>query len=156
MPTDEPENIPGAQKRRYSVGKMVSWFGYKLHLLVDALYELPVAFAVTKASASDVKEGHALIDRLAKERPALVERCEALLADKAYDDTKLIVKLWDEHRIKPVIDIRNQWRDGEETRVLAGKKQTSMIIVARSTVTVPGRTNAGRWPTGDLKRTGKP
>ena len=112
--------------------KIVSWFGYKLHLLVDALYELPVAFAVTKASASDVKEGHALIDRLAKERPALVARCEALLADKAYDDTKLIVKLWDEHRIKPVIDIRNQWRDGEETRVLAGKE--NIVYDSRGTV----------------------
>lgn len=79
---------PGGRKR-------AGWFGYKLHLLVDALYELPVAFAVTKASASDVKEGHALIDRLAKERPARVSRCAVLLADKAYDDTKLIVKLWE-------------------------------------------------------------
>lgn len=112
--------------------KIVSWFGYKLHLLVDALYELPVAFVVTKASASDVKEGHALIDRLAKEQPALVGRCEALLADKAYDDTKLIVKLWDEHLIKPVIDIRNQWRDGEETRVLAGKE--NIVYDYRGTV----------------------
>jgi len=101
--------------------KIISWFGYKLHLLVDARYELPVAFTVTKASASDIKEGHALIDRLVKEQPVLIERCEALLGDKAYDDAKLIMKLWDEHRIKPVIDIRNQWRDGEETRVISGK-----------------------------------
>jgi len=27
--------------------KVVTWFGYKLHLLVDADYELPVAFTVT-------------------------------------------------------------------------------------------------------------
>jgi len=31
--------------------KIVKWFGYKLHLVVDATYELPVAYKVTKASA---------------------------------------------------------------------------------------------------------
>jgi hypothetical protein len=43
-----------------------------------------------------------------------VERCEAFLGDKVYDDTKLNIKLWDGHRIKLVIDIRNQWRDGRK------------------------------------------
>jgi len=46
--------------------KVVSWFGYKLHLIVDTIYELPVNFSVTKASVSDVQEGHKLIDRLAE------------------------------------------------------------------------------------------
>lgn len=112
--------------------KVVTWFGYKLHLLVDAQYELPVAYTVTKASAGDVKEGHTLIERLAGERPAIIERCEILLADKAYDDTKLLVKLWDEHRIKPVIDIRRLWRDGEETRLLGGRE--NVVYDYRGTV----------------------
>lgn len=30
--------------------KMVKWFGYKLHLVGDTTYELPVAYKVTKAS----------------------------------------------------------------------------------------------------------
>ena len=30
--------------------KVMTWFGYKLHLIVDAVYELPVMFSVTKAS----------------------------------------------------------------------------------------------------------
>ena len=49
--------------------KIISWFGYKLHLVVDAVYELPVNFSVTKASASDVKEGHKLVDRMAEQQP---------------------------------------------------------------------------------------
>lgn len=98
--------------------KITKWFGYKLHLIVDSTYELPVAFSVTKASASDIVEGHALIDKLAKERPEILESCETMTADRGYDDTKLIVKLFDEHQIKPVIDIRNMWKDGEETRAL--------------------------------------
>lgn len=101
--------------------KVTSWFGYKLHLIVDAVYELPVCFSVTKASVHDIKAGHELIDLLAEQQPEIIERCEVLAADKGYDDTKLIVKLWEEHQVKPVIDIRNSWRDGEETRLLTGK-----------------------------------
>lgn len=32
----------------------MKWFGYRLHLVVDADYELPVAFKLTKASRSRV------------------------------------------------------------------------------------------------------
>jgi oligopeptide/dipeptide ABC transporter ATP-binding protein len=35
--------------------KVKTWFGYKLHLIVDAKYELPVAFSVTKASRSEAQ-----------------------------------------------------------------------------------------------------
>lgn len=107
-------------KRQDGTGweKVVSWFGYKLHLIVDAVYELPVVFSVTKASVSDPKEGHELLERLAQKQPEIMARCEVLTADKGYDDTKLIAKLWDDYRVKPVIDIRNMWRDGEDTHLL--------------------------------------
>nr|WP_252393585.1 transposase [Hydrogenibacillus sp. N12] len=36
--------------------KGVRWFGYKLHLVVDAKHELPVAYTGTKGSRSDVRE----------------------------------------------------------------------------------------------------
>lgn len=112
----------GGQRRDGTLWeKVISWFGYKLHLIVDAEYELPVGFTVTRASASDVQEGHKLLAHLEKRQPEIMERCEVLTADKGYDDTKLIVKLWDEYRIKPVIDIRDMWRDGEDTRLLTGK-----------------------------------
>jgi hypothetical protein len=52
----------------------------------------------------------------------LLEKAETLAADRGYDDTKLIVKLWDEERIKPVIDIRNMWREGEPTKLLYGRE----------------------------------
>lgn len=105
--------------------KIVRWFGYKLHLIVDATYELPVAYSVTKASASDVTEGHALLERMQEKQPEILKAAETLAADRGYDDTKLIVKCWDEHRIKPVIDIRNCWKDGEKTRVLTGKENVA-------------------------------
>ncbi len=102
--------------------KVTEWFGYKLHLIVDADYELPVAFEVTRASASELKQGKAMIKRLKERHEKLLESCDALTADKGYDDGKLIKKLWNEHAIKPVIDIRNMWKDGEETKLVSGTR----------------------------------
>ncbi len=101
--------------------KIVKWFGYKIHLVVDSTYELPVLFTVTKASTSDVKEGHELIKQMQEKQPDILKTAEVLTADRGYDDTKLIEKCWKEHQIKPVIDIRNMWKDGEETRLLQGR-----------------------------------
>lgn len=39
-----------------------------------------------------------------------------------YDDSKLVTKLWEEYQIKPVIDIRNQWKDREETKQVKGQE----------------------------------
>jgi hypothetical protein len=74
--------------------KVVRWFGFKLHLVVDAIYELPVAFKVTRASASEIKQGHRLIDQMAEQAPAILKRCEYWLGDRGYDDGKLHSKLW--------------------------------------------------------------
>jgi hypothetical protein len=105
--------------------KVVKWFGYKLHLIVDATYELPLAFKLTKASASDITEGHELLKQTEKQQPELLKTAETLAADRGYDDTKLIVKCWDEHQIKPVVDIRNMWRDTDKTRLLSGKENVA-------------------------------
>lgn len=98
--------------------KITSWFGYRLHLIVDTKYELPVHYRLTKASNSEIKEAHEMIDDLAKVHPTIIERCKECTADRGYDDGKLIVKLWDDYKIKPVIDIRNLWKDKDTTRLL--------------------------------------
>lgn len=100
--------------------KVKSWFGYKLHLVVDANWELPVAFEVTRASSSEMPEAHRLLHRLDERHPELLDGCESFLADKGLDDGKLIERLWDDHQIKPVIAIRNMWKDGEATRLVTG------------------------------------
>lgn len=112
--------------------KVVKWFGYKVHLIVDATYELPVAYAVTKASASDIVAGRDLVDQFAERHPDLIEACEALMADKAYDDTTFLRGLWEDRGIKPIIDIRNLWKDGEATKLVAG--QSTVVYDYRGTV----------------------
>jgi len=92
------------------------WFGYKLHLIVEANYELPVAYEVTKASAAETPQARELYKKVAKRHAKLVEACQVAVADKEFDDTELIEWLWDEHGIKPVIPIRDLWKDGEQTR----------------------------------------
>lgn len=72
-----------------------------------------------------------LVERLVERHPELVERCEALVADRGYEDMKLSVKLYGKG-IKPVIDIRNQWRDGEETRLVKGRE--NIVYDYRGTV----------------------
>jgi hypothetical protein len=101
--------------------KIKYWFGYKLHLIVDADYELPVAFKVTPASYSEVKQAHALLDELSADKPQILDVCENFLGDRGYDDGKLIGRLWDYYSIRAIIDIRNLWKDGEDTRLFEGR-----------------------------------
>ena len=42
---------------------MYYWFGYKLHLVIDALYELPVAFMLTPANESDTLQMKPLLKK---------------------------------------------------------------------------------------------
>jgi len=98
--------------------KVVSWFGYKLHLLVEADYELPVGYKVTRASAADNRVAPQLLEDLQSNHPALMERARSLAADKAYDDSALHSKLWETYGIAPIIPRREDWKDGELTRPL--------------------------------------
>ncbi len=113
--------------------KVVKCFGFKLHLIVDATYDLPVCYHVTAASAADITEGHKLVEKLAQEQPALIETCDYLSADKGYDDSKLIHKLMDPpYRIKPVIDNRHLWRDEKNETCPVTRRFTTMSAVRSS------------------------
>ena len=71
---------------------------------------------VTPASHHDAPEMKAMFEKMEIKHPELLKACENGIGDKGYDDTMLITKLWDKYGIKPVIDMRNMWKDGEETR----------------------------------------
>lgn len=94
--------------------KTKKWFGFRLHLIADAAYELPVAFSVTKASNSEKTETKNLLTRIEEEHEEWLERCTYFLGDKGYDSSKIIEDL-ESKGIHSIIDIRNCWKDGEET-----------------------------------------
>lgn len=99
-------------KNGETVVKKLSWFGYRIHLIVDARYELPVEFKVTPASNSEKTEAKEMIKSLDERK---LKKCKYLMADKGYDDTKIIEYLHGK-TITAIIDICNKWKDGEETK----------------------------------------
>lgn len=56
-------------------GNKVKWFGYKLHLAVDAKSELPIALKVTPAHVNDGDEGPVLMMLVAKKSKTQNSSC---------------------------------------------------------------------------------
>jgi hypothetical protein len=98
--------------------KTKSWFGYTLHLLVESNYGLPVDFAVTKASESEINTASVVLESACSKHPDLMERAEYLSADRGYDSGPFVSNLWDKYGIKPIVDIKNMWKDPDNTKMV--------------------------------------
>jgi len=92
----------------------LTWFGYKLHLIVDALYELPIGFKVTAASAADSPQLMPMIEELKEKQPKIIENTERASLDKAYDSAKIKAELYDDFGIIPLIPPRNMLANKED------------------------------------------
>ena len=66
---------PNGEKK----AKEVKWFGFRLHLIADANYELPVDFVVTKASNSEKTETKKQLENMKKEHPERLEKIPHIL-----------------------------------------------------------------------------
>ena len=90
-------------------------FGFKAHIICDINSELPVAFSVTKANADERAEMIKLINCpiLSDEEHRRIGDC--LMLDRGYDSIELI-KAVKRAEIKPIVDIRNCWKNGETTK----------------------------------------
>jgi len=64
----------------------ITWFGYKLHLAVDAESELPTALKVTPASVYDGDMGPELVKNIAKQ--GHIDKVDYITADGGYDQYK--------------------------------------------------------------------
>ena len=69
---------------------MVEWFGYKLHLLVDARHEVSLAYRISSTKAGDNELLPSLVDQSQANLPP--GRMQALAYDKAADDHKVYQK----------------------------------------------------------------
>lgn len=113
----------GIRKNGTKWEKVIRWFGYKLHLLVDSTYELPLAFEITKASEADSSHLVPLVEQNEEKNPEVAERADELAADRGYDSGELNRTLYEEYRIKPIIDTRQLWKDEpDQPRVLFGER----------------------------------
>jgi len=106
--------------------KVTKWFGYKLHLVVDSHYELPLGWKVTRASRSDSRELIPLVKDLAKRQPDRIEVAKDLSADRGYDSGDNNAWLWDEMQIKPLIDSRLMWKE-KETKLVDPSRVDNIV-----------------------------
>jgi hypothetical protein len=114
--------------------RVVKWFGYKVHLIVDVVYEMPLGWEVTRASVSDTTRLLPMMEELARKRAWVLERAEDMSGDRGYDSTENNRELQDQWRIKPIIDIRRDWKDGEETRPLFWDRVDNVVTDERGSV----------------------
>ena len=68
-------------------------FGFKLHLIADTDYELPVAFTVLPANQNEMPVMHRLLDSVATRHPDILQTGEIWTGDRGYDDGKLLTRL---------------------------------------------------------------
>ena len=94
--------------------KLKRWFGYGLHLIADTRYEIPVAMHLTPASHSEQIELRSMIRELCAQSPQLARRCDDFSADRGLDSGETKALLWDEYRIRPLIDTRLLWREEKQ------------------------------------------
>jgi hypothetical protein len=102
-----------------TVTKVVEWFGYKVHLLVDVEHEVVLSFQITDTKAGDNELIESLVEQAEKNLPE--DRIETVAYDKAADDVK-VHEMLHEHGIKPLIQNRSCWaKDGEQEKVIGGR-----------------------------------
>ncbi|HON90057.1 MAG TPA: transposase [Sedimentisphaerales bacterium] len=120
---------PTAGRKEYTddqgnVAAIVEWFGYKLHLLVDARHEVALAYETTSAHAPDGATVPALVAQAQAMLPA--DRIQTLAYDKAADDGHVHAALA-AAKIRPVIENRRLWKD-EPERLLPGHDGTTNVV----------------------------
>ena len=110
------------------VVKVVEWFGYKLHLLVDIRQEVALAYRITEPAVGDNEMIEPLVGQARANLPA--GRIASLAYDKAADD-EAVHRLWHTAGIKPVIENRALWK-GESEKVLPGQTGRSNLVYDES------------------------
>ncbi len=108
----------GAKKGKE--GDLYWWFGYKLHLVVDAIYELPVSFVVTAANEADTAQVKGLLQKAVPGET----KPEAIIMDKGYDSQDNYRLVYKEYKAAPIIPIRE--REGAQLPDICNAKGTPL------------------------------
>ena len=121
--------LPAGGRKEYKdddgkVVKVVKWYGYKFHLLVDVKHEVPVAYQISSTKAGDNQVLPQLLEQAQANLPA--KRIKTLAYDKACDDNGTH-ELLHKAKIKPLIENRSMW-NGEHERRLPGHGADSPIV----------------------------
>jgi hypothetical protein len=110
------------------VTKVVEWFGFKLHLLVDVKHEVVLAYEVTDTKAGDGETLPVVLEQAEANLPA--GRIETLAFDKAADGED-VHRTLSRRGIKPLIQMRALWETDPE-RMLPGHDGSSNVVYDES------------------------
>lgn len=110
------------------VTKVVEWFGFKLHLVVDVKHEVVLSYAVTDTKAGDGETLPVVLGQAEANLPA--DRIETLAFDKAADSED-VHRMLSRKGIKPLIQMRALWQTDPE-RLLPGHDGTSNVVYDES------------------------
>jgi hypothetical protein len=121
--------LPAGGRKEYRddqgrVTKVVEWFGYKFHLLVDVKYEVILSYLISSTKEGDNEVLPELVTRGQANLPA--GRIRTLAYDKAADDEAVHDFLYAQG-IEPVIQNRALWRS-EPERLLPGHDGRSNVV----------------------------
>jgi hypothetical protein len=106
------------------VTKVVEWFGFKLHLLVDVRHEVVLSYEVTDTKAGDGETLPVILGQAEANLPE--DRIETLAYDKAADSEGVHESL-SSKGITPLIQMRGLWQ-GEPERMLPGHDGSSNVV----------------------------
>jgi hypothetical protein len=125
--------VPDGGRKEYrddqgQVTKVIEWFGYKLHLLVDVRHEVILAYTITSATAADNGQIPSLVNEAERNLPAA--RIQSLAYDKAADDGA-VHALLNAKKIAPVIENRAMWKE-ELEKLLPGHDGRSNVVYDES------------------------
>jgi hypothetical protein len=132
---ERAEGLPQASggRKEYTddngcVTKVVEWFGFKLHLIVDVKHEVVLAYEITDTKAGDGETLPVILKQAEANLPP--NRIETLAYDKAADTEDVHQEL-SRKGIKPLIQMRGLWKTDPE-RLLPGHDGTSNVVYDES------------------------
>jgi hypothetical protein len=139
------------------VVKVVEWFGYKFHLLVDVKHEVTLAYVISSTKMGDNEVLPDLLQQARANLPAA--RIKTLAYDKAADD-EAVHDLLHDAGIQPLIQHRHLWKT-EPERLLPGHDGSSNIVYDEAGTLycydkVSDPRYGIRWPTSAMNRNGAP
>ena len=125
----------GKRKDGTAWEKVIRWFGFELHLLVDSAHELPVNYRVTKASVGESPLLLPIVQETKELHPEVISNCEELSADKGYDSANNNKELYDQFDIHPIIDRRSDWREqSDATKALFPERADTVVYDVKGNV----------------------
>jgi len=119
-PSDTDARWGAKQKSGGKARDIYYWFGYKLHLVVDAIYELPVSYIITPANEPDMLKMRPLLQKAGADKEET--KPEVVITDKGYDSQDNNKFVYKDCKAAPIIPIR-EW----------GKAQLPDICNAKGT-----------------------